>query len=200
MNDQSRPGILGDNFGGAMDIMLGRAEGMDRINRTPAGVYWSFGALMLTSLLDMSALSVIYNVNFVISGDAVKTDKSVVVLVSFCASMAGYGFSMFFLYLLCLWFEQQERYSYVLAANNWATVLFSAFFMPVYVWNAIVPDSILAQMTQVSVLLFLIIGGVRLIFIPLNVNIGTAISYFFLTVWISIMFREIVKSLLGFAG
>ena len=114
----NRPGLI-DNLSGSLDIMLGRENGMTKIDHSTTGFWLSFWGVILMLLIDTSGLSMIYNV----SVDAAKENaysKSTYIFFRVCIAFLGYVASFLALYLLCRTSDEQSRFPDAVIVNNWA--------------------------------------------------------------------------------
>ena len=164
------------------------------------GVLASFWGLLMTGLLDMSALSMRY------SGQAAVADVTVskgsFIFTSLLTALAGYAVSMVLLYLLCRSPQQQARFPAAIIVNNWASVVVSAALLPLSFLAALTPVQAggdaanLTTIIFIAVLAALCIAGTRILRIALDLAMGKAFAWFCLTSLASLTTIEILEQVL----
>ena len=199
---QPHPGLM-DNLSGALDIMLGRASGMAKIDHSATGFWMSFWGIVLMVLIDASALSLVYNVSPTAANEA-GVSKSVYMVVRLCIAVLGYGASFLALFLLCRTGEEQNRFADAVIVNNWAAPILSLGFLPL-IWMSTLATSAAGEGSPPSGFVLLIltswvivtIAGVRILRTTLQVDLLKAVLFFAVTSGVSIFISEGFQSLSG---
>ena len=81
-----------NNLLGALDVMLGRSGGLARMDLAANRVVWSFAGLALAGLIDLSALSLLYeNLSEAKQAEVNKAfyviDRLIIALIAYAASL-----------------------------------------------------------------------------------------------------------------
>lgn len=198
---QPLPLGLMENLAGVIDIMLGRTSGRTRIDRSTSGIGWSFGGLAIAGLVDMSALSILYN-----SQSSLQVSKSFFVFAHVGIALISYAASMLTLFLLCRTPQEQQNFPVAIAVHNWAAPIVSVAFLPLLIiafalggaTNSAGESDLLTLVSVfwIGVLIFI---GIRLIRISLELQISKAVIFFMITSAVSLVTNEGLKSLFGLA-
>jgi hypothetical protein len=185
-----------DNLGGAFDVLLGRASGLSRMDLTANGVVWSFAGLALAGLIDLSALSMLYE-NLPAAKQA-EVSKLYYAFGRLITALIAYAASLFALYLLCRQPQEQQNFPMAIAVHNWAAPIVSLAFYP-FLLVAVSQggSSDLASLISVFWIGVLIFIGIRLIRISLDIPIGKAVIFLVVTGLVSLIIAEGLDSLLG---
>ena len=197
----SRLGLM-ENLAGVIDIMLGRPSGRARLDLSARGIGWSFGGLALAGLVDMSALSILYNVQA--PQISSQIGKSFFIFGHIFIALIGYAASILALYLLCRTPAEQRNFPAAIAAHNWAAPIVSLAFLPLIIiatslGGPVSPDGGNDLLTLVSVFWIgvLIFVGVRLIGLSLEVSLKKAVMRFVITPAVSLVTTEGLENLIG---
>lgn len=193
------PGLL-DNLTGAVQIMLGREDGLNRIDRSPDAFWWSFAALLLAAMIDIALLSALFKTLF--EGATDPPSKGAHIAVKMLAALAAYTASMTVLYFLCSQPAERARYPLALAVHNWAAPVVSVFaapFIAVATFAAAGGGEPSLLVTALPLLLLgcLIVAGYRLIRISLDIPPGRAAVYFILTALVSLVVAEAIEAVMA---
>ncbi len=199
---ENRPGLI-DNLGGSLDIMLGSANGMAKIDHSTTGFWLSFWGVVLMLLIDTSGLSMIYNV----SGDAAKEgaySKPAYIFLRICIAFLGYVASFLALYLLCRTSDEQSRFPDAVIVNNWAAAILSMGFLPL-IWMSTLAMPVNGVDGPPGAFVLLVftswvivtIAGVRIFKTTLEISVGKAIAFFAVTSLVSIFVNQGFQSLAG---
>lgn len=185
-----------DNLGGAFDILLGRKSGLSRMDLTANGVVWSFSGLALAGLIDLSALSILYeNLS---EAKQQEISKLYYMVGRLIVALIAYGASMFALFLLCRQPMEQANFPISVAVHNWVSPIVSLGFLPFLLlaiaWGG---PSDLASLISVFWLGLLIFIGIRLVRISLDIPTGKAVMFFVVTGLTTLIVAEGLDSLLG---
>ena len=187
---------------GVVDVMLGREDGLSRIDLSEQGFWLSFFGIALTGLIDASAYSVSFATHK-FADMSVQHSKFWFVSGSLLIALIGYGASMAALYLLSRRPDEQRNFSTAVIVNNWASPIVSLFVLPiVFISAASHPvSSESAPWAMVSVLLLgaLIFLGTNLLRISFQFKWGRALSYFAATSLVSLICVEGLGRLFGFS-
>lgn len=199
---ENRPGLI-DNLSGSLDIMLGRENGMAKIDHSTTGFWLSFWGVILMLLIDTSGLSMIYNV----SVDAAKENaysKSTYIFFRVCIAFLGYVASFFALYLLCRTSDEQSRFPDAVIVNNWAAAVLSLGFLPL-IWMSTLAVPVSGADGPSGAFMLLVfaswaivsIAGVRILKTTLKISVVKAIAFFAATSLVSIFVNQSFQSLVG---
>ncbi|MDD9909089.1 MAG: hypothetical protein OXR62_05280 [Ahrensia sp.] len=193
---------LTENLLGAVDIMLGRERGLERIDISERGFLWSFSALILVLLIDMPALSLMYDH---ISQTAVSiSSKPVYMFGKLLAAAVAYVAAMVALYLLCRSPKEQFRFPGCVIVHNWAAPTVSIAVLPIAMLNiAAAPDHLPGSDGSGWVFVFLalmaifVLIGVRIIRITLDSSLSRACLYFAVSTMVSLVVSYGLEGLMG---
>ena len=199
---QPKPSLI-DNLSGSLDIMLGRENGMAKIDHSAAGFWLSFWGIVLMALIDTSALSMIYDVIAEAKEDRGYSKPSYIFLRLLIA-LLGYGASFVALYLLCRTSDEQSRFPDAIIVNNWSAAILSFAFLPL-IWMSTLaaPVSTSDGPPGAFVLLVLVswaiitIAGIRILKTSLKISVAKAAIYFAASSAVSILLNEGFQSLVG---
>ncbi|MEP2629409.1 MAG: hypothetical protein ABJH33_10185 [Rhizobiaceae bacterium] len=185
-----------DNLGGVLDVMLGRASGLSRMDLSANGVIWSFAGLAIAGLIDLSALSMLYE--NLLEAKRAEVGKITYMIGRLFIALVAYGASMFALYLLCRQPHEQANFPTAIAVHNWASPIISLAFLP-FLYVAVVRGgtSDLANLISVFWIGLLIFIGIRLIRISLDLPIGKGAAFFVVTALITLIISKGLESLFG---
>lgn len=193
---------LAENLRGAGDIMLGRESGLARMDLSSDGVVWSFVGLALAGLIDVSALSMLHNIQHSANPEALG--KALFIAGHLVVALIGYGASMVALYLLCRDEAEKQLFATALTVHNWAAPLVSLFFSPLFLIVAYFNQSttpenpnMLLNMVSIIWLGVLVFVAFRLIRISLNTSAGRAAALFAATTIVSLITVEGLEILFG---
>ena len=195
-------GGLMENLAGTIDIMLGRASGKSRIDLSANGIVLSFAGLVLAGLVDISALSILYN-----GQAAPEVSKTYFIFGHLMVALIGYATSFVALYLLCRAPSEQRNFFSAIAIHNWASPIVSVAFLPLIIIATVLgtpndPASENDLLTVISVFWIgiLIFVGIRLLRISLDIYTGKAVVYFVITTAVSLVTTEGLEAILGLAS
>lgn len=198
---QNAPGLL-DNLAGAFDIMMGRSAGRQKMDFSASGIWWSFCGLILAGLLDISALSMLYNSQ--VAQASAETSKMTFILGRLFVAFIGYAASLIALFLLCRTPIEQKNFPVAVTVHNWAAPIVSLAFLPLLVLGlsldtGTVADGEATILDLISVFWIgvLIFVGLRLLRISLEIPMGKAAFYFVVTAAVSIVTTQGLESMLG---
>ena len=185
-----------DNLGGALDVLLGRQSGLSRMDLTANGIVWSFAGLALAGLIDLSALSMLYE--SLSEAKRAEIGKAYYMIGRLLTALIAYAASMFALYLLCRQPAEQQNFPVAIAVHNWASPIVSLAFLPfvVIAVSAGGPSDI-ASLISVFWLGLLIFIGIRLIRISLYIQLGKAVTFFIVTGLITLIVAEGLEATFG---
>lgn len=195
------PGLM-DNLAGALDVMLGRESGLKRIDFSNDGFTWSFAGLVLAGLVDVSALSLLYD--NLPSSNGPNVGKVFFVFGHLVIALIAYVASLLALYLLCRAPSEQSRFTMAVVVHNWAAPIVSLAFIPLFLLSAFSnsvnsPDNpnMLINLISVFWIGVLIFVGFRLIRICLDVDGWRAAGLFVATTAVSLICTEGLEILIG---
>lgn len=193
------PGLL-ENFSGVVQIMLGREDGLARIDRSADAFWWSFAALLLAAMIDIVVLSAMFGSIF--ANAANIPSKGAYIAGKMLAALAAYAASMTVLYFLCNQSQERARYPLALVVHNWAAPVVSLFAAPFLVIAALAAADgaeapVLVNILPLLLLGCLIVAGYRLIRISLALPPGRAALYFLLTALVSLVVAESIEAAIG---
>lgn len=119
------------NLSGALDLMLGREEGLEKIDLSADGFWRSFVGLGLVGIIDVVTLMSTHRV-----APDVEQFQRYSALSAAIVSVAIYIFaylaSCLALYFMCTTTQLRQRFPYAVIVNNWAAPLFSgALALPI---------------------------------------------------------------------
>lgn len=122
---------LRDNIAGAWQIMLGRPEGINRLDTSLEGFWRSFAALVLVA--PFAALSIVSEQPLMpVSGVAEPITAGLVALYGIALVVDWFSFPLVFA-LVAHPFGFGSRYVPFIVARNWASVIIAAMVSIVYV-------------------------------------------------------------------
>ena len=178
-----------DNLAGALDVMLGRASGLSRMDLTANGVVWSFSGLAIAGLIDLSALSHLYE--HLTEAKQQEVSKAYYMIGRLLAALIAYAVSLLALFLLCRQPQEQKNFPVTIAVHNWAAPIVSLAFYP-FLLIAVAQGgtSDLANLISVFWIGVLIFIGIRLIRISLDIALGRAVVFLMITGLISLVLAE----------
>ena len=204
MSAAQNQSILMENLAGVMDIMRGRVTGRNRMDLSASGIGWSFAGLAVAGLIDISALSILYNAS--VMGADSSVGKGFFVFGHLIIALIGYAASLMALLLLCRSPDEQQNFPVAIAVHNWAAPIVSLVFLPLL----IIADGLgggdpsgqngLLNLISVFWLGVLIFIGIRLMRISLDITATKAVVYFCITTAVSILSTESLESLVGLSG
>ena len=191
-----------ENLAGVMDVMLGRASGLNRIDLSSEGFWWSFAGVAIAGLVDTAALSLLYD--NLPNQNSVTESKIFYVLGHLVIALIAYALSLLALYLLCREPSEQNRFPTAVVVHNWAAPIVSAAFLPLFFISFIFNGSSgsgeaasLQSLVSVFWIGVLIFVGVRLIRIALDIPLPKAIAYFVLTTAVSLVCSQGLETIVG---
>jgi len=191
---------LSENLLGALEVMLARPSGMKRMDLTPEGFWLSFYGLLLTALVDMTALAVNYPSVLARLGEAAP-GRFYFVLGTLAASLVGYASAMLALFLLCRSESEARGFPTSFAVHNWASPVISIAILPIIVASELLhapgQSSVLETMLMLSIIAALIVAGIRILRISLLLTAGRAAAYFAITTIVSLSISQGLEGLLG---
>ncbi len=198
----NNPGLI-DNLSGSLDIMLGRENGMSKIDHSAAGFWLSFWGVVLMLLIDASGLSMIYNASAAAAKEE-EYSKTAYVLLRLGIAVLGYGASFLALYLLCRTSDEQNGFPDAIIVNNWSAAILSLGFLPL-IWVSTLAAPVQGSNGPPGAFILLVltswaivsIAGVRILKTTLNVSIGKAVAFFAATSLVSIFVNQGFQSLVG---
>ncbi|MEE9314498.1 MAG: hypothetical protein V3V02_07595 [Rhizobiaceae bacterium] len=186
-----------ETLGGVVDVMVGRASGLSRIDLTNGGFWISFLGLALAGLVDASAYSITYAAHQFIS----QPTKLWFVFASLLIALIGYGASILALYLLCRAPNEQANFIAAIITNNWASAVVSVITFPLVILSTLIGSSEqFWGMVSVVLLGVMIAAGTNILRFSLQIPIGRALIYFAVTTMISIICVQGLTQLAGFAS
>ena len=192
---------LDENLTGALEVMLGREKGMQRIDTSVNGFWTSLFGLLLAGLIDASVLSARYSLQTFSPPDD-PPSKLWFILSSLFVALIAYGASLQMLYSFCRNGQQEARFVSAIIVHNWAAPIVSLAVLPLVFLSA-VPQGSASQfgpLLIVGVLGLLSLIGVRLIRISLKFPLPKAILCFAMSTIISIAVTEVLEAGLGFSA
>ena len=185
-----------DNLAGALEIMLGRDHGLQRLDLTADGFWRSFAGLGLMAIIDVAAFMATHPQRLT-SGEIKTVSALQYSLLSVAIVLIAYGASLVALYVMCRSDHTRTRFPVAVIAHNWATPVIALAFMPLVVMTALfVPadgGSTLGGMMLIGLLAIMVIVSIRLIRIPLGISqlhaglmfLGVAGTSLVLELWLS---------------
>ncbi|MEP1206892.1 MAG: hypothetical protein ABJM29_11540 [Rhizobiaceae bacterium] len=195
------PGLM-ENLAGVIDIMLGRASGKSRMDLSAGGIGWSFAGLALAGLIDISALSMLYNGQVGTSSPPVS--KGFFIFGHLTVALIAYLASFIALFLLCRMPQEQKNFPAAIAIHNWVAPIVSLAFLPLlFIGFAMggrsgpAEENTLLNLISVFWIVVLIFIGIRLIRLSLELQTGKAIVFFVVTTAVSLVTKEGLESLIG---
>jgi len=204
MAPQQSGGDLIQTLTGVTDVMMNRPEGLEKIDRSQDGFFWSFGGVLLAGLIDMVALSLLY------SGMALSQTtafgKGFYVFGHIAIALIGYLASLLALYLLCRTPDEQRNFPTSVIVHNWAAPIVSVAFLPLilialFFGNGSLqgPDNFLSLVSVfwIGILIFL---GLRIMRISLDITMGRAAIFFIVTTLVSLVLTEGLEGLVGLSA
>lgn len=205
MTVPSGHGGLIENLTGALDVMLGRADGMRRLDLSTSGILWSFSALAMAGLIDISALSMLHN--NIASQAQPMISKTYYISGHLVVAVIGYAASMVALFLLCRTPLERQKFPAAVAVHNWAAPTVSLAFLPLlalahYLDDNDMPERSNSALDLISVMWIavLVFVGVRLLRISLELPVNKAIAFFVATAAVSLIITLGLESMLGLGG
>ncbi|MEL6948080.1 MAG: hypothetical protein AAFO73_10650 [Pseudomonadota bacterium] len=191
---------ISENLIGAVDVMLGRDRGMQRMDLTPDGFWKSFWGLLLALLLDAFAFGLFYPL-FAERMDEAAPSRFVFIFGSLIASFIGYAAAMLALFLLCRSPDEARGFPTSLAVHNWSRPVLSAVVLPLYILIIAIGEpgqpTALDTMLGLAIMAALVVAGVRILRISLLLTPGKAIGYFALTTLVFLAISSGLESLFG---
>ena len=191
---------LMENLAGVVDIMRGRTSGRNRIDLTANGIVWSFAGLAIAGLIDLSALSILYESG---ARNAEQVSKAFFMIGHLIVALFGYGASLMALFLLCRTPSEQQNFPVAIAVHNWAAPVVSLAFLPLLMlasWlggGSPSGENGLLNLISVFWIGVLIFVGIRIMRISLDIYTSKAAIYFIVTTVVSILTTETLESLIG---
>ncbi len=193
---------LTENLAGVIDVMLGRASGMSRIDLSSRGIGWSFAGLAIAGLIDIAAISILYNAQTISASREIG--KLYFVFGHLVIALIGYAASLIALYLLCRTPQEQQRFPAAIAVHNWAAPIISVAFLPLIILAVSFggaansgADNSLLNLISVFWIGVLIFVGLRLMRISLDLTMSKAVFFFVVTAAVSVITTEGLDSLFG---
>lgn len=198
----NKPNALTENLWGAVDVMLGRKDGLKRIDTSGDGIWWSFSGLLITGLVDASALSARYATHSV-SQLAEPPTKLVFVSGSLLVGLTAYFLSMVLVYFMCRLPEEQARFPLTIAVHNWASPIVSVAVLPLLLLSssgssADGANNGLWSLVSIVTLGVFITIGIRLLRISLDVPFAKGIMFFAVSTLASLVAVSWLETLIGF--
>jgi len=188
---------------GAVDIMLGRESGLQRMDLSAQGFTWSFAGLLLVVLIDTSGLSAIYS-TMIAANHTISVSKPGFIIGKLVASGLAYLAAMLALYLLCREPQEQARFPTAVITHNWSAPVVSIAVLPLLFASAFIPVSATADgagsawtLLTMGLTALLILVGVRLIRISLDVSLSKACLFFAVTTGVSLVCSDGLERLMG---
>ncbi len=192
------------NLAGAFDLLMNRANGLQRMDLSADGFFMSFKGLVLAAFIDLVVLMLAHSANYL--GPSGETTNSLVyALLSVLAAFAAYGVSMLAVFLMCRTEDTQKRFPICVIAYNWAAPLFSAFaVIPFFLLIILAGQngnmSALAQLVFLITIFALAFFGIRVMKLSLDLETMPATAIFLASAGVSWMVDRWLSGLFGLHG
>ncbi len=195
--------MIARNLSGALDLILGRETGMQKLDLTADGFWRSFVGLGMAGIIDAVALYAMYPMRAKVS-ENVPESAAYLVWASLLVAGLAYLASMTALYFLCRTPEVQQRFPNAVVANNWASPVVSIGFVPVAfvsVWLQAAahpnPPGVVSLLLIVTAIAVLVTIGIRLLRISLDIPQSQAVALFIATAAVSWILEAWLMNLFG---
>jgi len=183
---------LSDTFGGTIEIIMGRASGLARIDLSVDGFWISFYGLLLAGLVDASAYSITHA-----SGVTVEPASSMSRLgfigISLLIDLLSYVVSMTALFLMAQRLGLERGFLATATIHNWAAAIVSVAFLPLYLMLLTARENAYPEgpgtfwiMFYILLVSLLVVVGIRLIRIGLQTSFGKALGLFAVSATVSL--------------